>query len=509
MISNKKYFIMNLLSSHANIIVSVLVNFITVPIALTYWGQEVYGIWTIIMSFSAYILISGLGIDSATGHLMTKNSGYREKINIFKKGMLLMCLCCGICTILFSVLYLIFPDWYKVLGKMSIEAYNIAKPVMLVFIAVTILSMPISVVSCSFASFGYAYLNTFLGTFQVFVNLIALLYIRSITGSLYQYVWYWGLGYLGIGFIKIIVLAWIIYKYRKVEILKTEVHCADDSFSVILRMSLNLSLYGLPILIVPNLSNLIISNAIDTASVVPYSIVYKLYYMADTFVMSFNFAILPLLGKEYGNNNWEWVTKNIRRMQNIAILLALLVSVGLIFLSPYVILLWTGSYNNYTGILVTVLLGLWSFLYCMNNLSLVLINSFNYTDKVWIISWCESGLFLLVSILLVQKIGVAAIALGLFISLACVSAWAYPLKVYKDSAKRIFFDKRILFKALLFLIILGGYALFIDYAIHDATIKIVINIVSCITICFATLLIVPKDTLIFIKTVIFRKKNIT
>ena len=167
-------------------------------------------------------------------------------------------------------------------------------------------------------------------------------------------------------------------------------------------MSLNLSLYGLPILIVPNLSNLIISNAIGTASVVPYSIVYKLYYMADTFVMSFNFAILPLLGKEYGNNNWEWVTKNIRRMQNIAILLALLVSVGLIFLSPYVILLWTGSYNNYTGILVTVLLGLWSFLYCMNNLSLVLINSFNYTDKVWIISWCESGLFLLVSILLVQ-----------------------------------------------------------------------------------------------------------
>lgn len=104
---NKKQYILNLISSYGNTVIVALLSFISVPIALNYWDKELYGIWTILISFSSYISASGLGIDSATGVLATKNSNYDIKLAIVQKGFKLLLICSTFVLIIFFIINLV------------------------------------------------------------------------------------------------------------------------------------------------------------------------------------------------------------------------------------------------------------------------------------------------------------------------------------------------------------------------------------------------------------------
>ena len=438
MISNKKHFLFNLSSLYLSIVVGALVSFITVPIALSYWGKEVYAIWIIIVSFSNYILASGLGIDAATGNLMTKNPGVNQKIAILKKGLASMFFSCLIAMLLFSLLNFINPEWYKIIGKMSETEYKTVKPAMIAFVIVTIIVMPFSVVSSSFAAFGKAYVNTFINMVQSILNIGILLIVKFFCKPLWFYIILIGISNLLVGSVKIICLvSFINEKKNIVQKCLYALDISDNTFCTIIKTGVNLSLYGLPIMLVPNLSNLLISNFLDIRSVVPYSIEYKLFTTAMGVVMAINMAAAPLLGIEFGNQNWSWLKVKIHKMLTMTIFLGICLANGMIYFSKYVIILWTQNADNFPGEMVTALLALWVFLYCLNNVSLVTINSFNYTNRVWLVSWFESFVFLLVAVLSIKYIGVISIPLGLFISVLTISFFAYPNLIRKRSNGRI------------------------------------------------------------------------
>ena len=450
MISNKKHFILNLSSTYLSIIISAILSFITVPIALSYWGNTIYGIWTIILSFASYITASGLGIDVATGNLMAKNPGINQKKAILRKGIFLMLVSCVIILMLFYLLNTLNPEWYKIIGKMDDDSYLIAKPAIIIFIISTIFLLPFSVISSSFGSIGRAYINTYINMFEGIGNLIILLVIRKIQGNLWQYVLFINAEKLILGIIKILLLFFYINDLSKSHELKEyPLEIIDNKYKTIIKTGINLSLYGLPIMLVPNFSNLIISNVIDINSLVPYSIEYKLFTVAMGIVMAINLAAAPLLGKEFGQQNWSWLINKINTMKAVTTFLGICLANGMIIFSRFVIILWTKNSYNYPGDLITSFLSLWVFLYCINNVSLVIINSFNYTDKIWLVSWIESALFLLISIILIKYIGIVAIPLGLFLSVLLISCFTYMKIIQKRSEKRINLFSLSYFKGLI------------------------------------------------------------
>ena len=452
-ITKKRHFIYNLLSSYGNNIIASILSFISVPIALNYWGSELYGVWTILISFATYITVSGLGIDSATGLLMTKNPELKTKVSILKKGVRLLVCCSVIASVIIVLLTLFVPDWFRIIGKMDEDNYPVAKISACIFIAGIIINLPLCAVSNSLASFGKAYIGNLVGTFQAVFGFVIILITVGLKLSLPFYVLLFSCNTIFCSLIKVFIVLIIIRKLKNEDIILEKQPSEDNHYKAILRMGINMSLYGTALLLIPNISNLIITNNLDVKSLVPYNLSYRLFIIVIGLVQNITQSLSPLFGTEFGKGNWNWLQKTYRTLFYTFIPLTVFVLLGVIWLSRPFIGLWTGSFDNYAGNLISIVLASYFLIVMLSHINHIIINAFNYTDKVWIISWCDGLLFLVSSTLLIKKFGVLSVPLALCIGAYFVSSWAYPLLVYKRSDKRIIYDFKYLAKNIMLFIV--------------------------------------------------------
>ena len=175
-------------------------------------------------------------------------------------------------------------------------------------------------------------------------------------------------------------------------------------------------------------------------------------------VTNMNIALAPLLGIECGNNNWKWLEMTYKKMFYVSVTFAAFCVLVVIWLSKPFIKLWTTSFDNYAGNCISIMLGIYFLIVAMSNINHVIINSFNYTSKLWLISWMDGIIFLLSSLVLIRVVGVLGVSLGLCIGACLVSSWAYPFLVYKKTKKRFKYDFIYLIKiVLVFCLSVSGF----------------------------------------------------
>lgn len=497
MISNKKHFMLNLLTSYGNTLLNAVLSFVSVPLALNYWNREIYGIWTIITSFSTYIAACGLGIDSATGILATKNSDYNVKLQIVKKGFKLLLLCSFVIFGLLFLCSLIFPDWVRLIGKMDETNYPLVKKVVIIFILGLIINLPFNTIANSLQSIGKTYINSLLGTVISIINFVIILITISFKLSLPIYVLLQSINTILFSLIKLVLFFIFFDKGKKEYYSKLNVinktKSPENSYKVIFFTGINMCIYGLVIMLVPNLSNLLISNKIDVKSVVPYSMSYKLYSTIALFWSNMNIAVSPIIGKEFGNDNWEWLKQNYKRMFECTLAISIFLITGVMWLSKPFILIWTGSLINYAGAKVSVVLALYFFIYALTNLNLCIINPCNYVKNIWVISWMDGIIFIISSSLLVNYIGVVAIPVGLFLGSLLSSSWGYPLILYKRSNRVFKYDFNDFTKYVLVFVISITLFIFNEIFNKNFAFQIFVDFLGIIATIIALFSILSRD----------------
>ncbi|MCP3940419.1 MAG: hypothetical protein GY710_02925 [Desulfobacteraceae bacterium] len=490
-ISNKKHYLLNLSTQNLVTIVSVLIAFFSAPISLNYWLAEKYGIWAIVTSFTAYLSMSGLGIDVAAGILMTKNGSYKVKRSIFKKSIFVVAISVVIFSILFLLVNIFCPSWYLIIGKMSPDIILTAKKVAIIFIISFLINLPFGVISNTFAAYQKAFLNNI---FQLIQNIIVFL-VLIITIFLKKDLIFYSLSY-GVSMFCINILKTITYWYctKPFKNLDKEDFSQnnDEQYSTLIKTGLRLSFYGLAVLMSSNISNLIISNKVNVASVTPYALNYKLFFMAFTFISAINLSAAPLLGKEYAKLNWEWIKKayDIIFLSTIS-LGGLLFIGGMLFFHDF-LLLWVGQ-KGYSSFQLIMVLGLYFFVYSLSNLNYVVINSLNFTKGIGFISWAEAILFILFSFLFVGKWGILGVAAGMLGGAACTSLWILPLIVYRRSQYKLKYNYKFLSKIIVYFFMVSPLIYYIQTSVTVRYIRIGSGVVILGTYIGMLFLILPME----------------
>jgi O-antigen/teichoic acid export membrane protein len=302
--------------------------------------------------------------------------------------------------------------------------------------------LPFGVIATSFAAFEKAYLNSLFNMLSALLLFTILIITVSLHLNLVTYGILYGCVNVVVNVIRVIVFRFITKKGR----CSTNIQLAespDSMYSTILGTGIRLTLYGLAVVASANLSNLIISNTLGVAKVVSYSLVYKLLNIAFTFLYGLNSSMSPLLGKEFGLQNWKWIIKTYNRLFLITSFLASLIVVGSVLFIDDIILVWVGP-GNFVGIATVIVLSLWFFIGGLSNINYMVINAFNYTKGIYFITWADIVIFLVSSSFLVHSIGILGVALALLSGSTLVSIWILPLMVYKRSGGRLKYDFRYL-----------------------------------------------------------------
>lgn len=470
--ANKKQYLLNILSSYGGSIMSALVGIISAPISLSYWQIEKYGVWAIITSMSAYLSASGIGVDTACGILMTKSPCLKDKEWIFRRSLRILIASSVFFAALFLAVTFAFPDWLKVLGKMSVDVYAEARICAIIFIIGFFINMPFGAVANAIGAYQKIYLNNFLNAFAPLLSLGALLLTVSLKLGMIPYAVLANSIVIVLSLCRIVILGYSRKEYSALS--RSDPATSDEregSYRNILGTGLNLMFYSMALMLSSNIGNFIISNKIDAAHVAPYSLALKLFSLAFMFIATTIASASPIIGKELSRGNWDWIKRAHGSLLIVGMFMggALWIG-GILFLKP-IITVWVGPVG-YPGLPTVVLLGAYYFLYSFEYFNNIFCNALNYTRNIGIISWAEAIVTIGVMCFAVDRLGVAGVPAGLAAGVLLVSFWAFPVYVKKKSGKQLVYGMGSFAKMMAIVIVTVLLAMLLEYLMAESLMKI-------------------------------------
>lgn len=439
---NKKLYLFTLYSNLIKTIITTLIGIVTVPISLTYFGTEKYGIWNVINSFMIYLSMSNLGLNAATSILMNKNNDYLVKIEILKKSLKIILSVLPLLVGGLFIFNIFFPNWINFINP-PLQILNETKITTIVMIFFILLNIPFSLISSAIMGFQKNYIENMFVIVNSIVFLIGLFITVKLKKSLIFLAIIIGVTNLIVNILKTIYFK--IYIINKNNHIKDFIELKNDDtkYKLILITGFRCLLGTMAWMLVGNTDNIVISKILGPEFVASYSITYKLFTLIFTLIYILNSSIVPLIGREINNLN---IVKEIYKRTYITVVFfGGLMWLGSIGLFKIIIFFWTGE-NGYAGDSVVFLFGAYSYIYGISNLNYIVLNTFNYIKKTVLIVWIEGIINLCLSIVLIKYLGLAGVALGTFLATLITSFIFFPKILKRESNGEIEQNYKFLIK---------------------------------------------------------------
>ena len=375
-ISNKKNYTLTWFASFAGIIVSTVVGFLSVPLALDYWNVQRYGIWAIINSIIVYLTLSNLGINSAAAVLMAKNNSSWDKIKILRKSFNLLTISTVISCTFFIILNTFYKDWILFIGNIPVNLKAETFNACFIFGLFFFVNLPLSLICSALSGFQKLYVEKIFSVCQTLISFLSLILVIYLKGNLITYAIFNGVANLIINMIKAAYFYLFIYSNIKDKSNQQNIQLEknkDISNKTIIMSSMRFFSTGIAAMFVWNTDNLVISNFIGISEVTPYSITFKLYSILIIIITMTNASLTPIIGKEFGSGNWNWLNKTYNKLVVITTIIGGLTWLGGILFFKDIIYLWTGA-TGYAGLLTVFALGGYTYLLSMVNLNSGILN---------------------------------------------------------------------------------------------------------------------------------------
>ena len=499
-ISNKRNYLFTLGSNFMQNAIAIILGLISVPISLNYWKVERYGVWALITSLLIYLSMTNLGLNTAATVLVSKNPDIRNKFKIVRRAFKMMVYTVAFGIICFTLINLFDKGWVSVLGKIPeyLKRQTFYACVILGF--VYIINIPFSLISSLFIGFQKAYIDNLFNALINVGNFCSLILVILCKGNLVLFAFFFSLSALIINISKFLYFYFAIYKKLDLAgIGPSEPQEKEDTMAGhIFGTGMRFFFMGLASMIVWNTDNFVISNFLGITSVTPYSITFKLYNILFMLLFMINYSMMPLLAKEFGLNNWEWINKIYINLQVLASIIGGLAWLGGLMFLKDIVTLWAGE-KSYAGLLCAFSLGGYAYLASMVNLNSNIITAFNYTRRVAFVAWMEALIKIGLSITFLHLWGMGGVALGTFLGCFFAPTIILPRWIVKRSDNRINYDAKFILKHFSFILLpLLIFGVLTQLFVSNILLRLFIGFAEISVYVFFSYLLMPDKVKLFL-----------
>ena len=384
---------------------------------------------------------------------MSKNPKFFVKLKILGRSLGISFVSVIIISLALIALNFLSKNWIDIIGKIPINIKQETYSSVRILILFYLISLPFSLIGSAFIGFQKYYVENGFNILWNFINFMVLILVVYFEGDLVFYSWLWGTALLTFNLIKLIYFYVNIYKKTKHELndISSTDH-KDTDYYIIFSTGMRFFVIGIASTIVWNTDLFVISNFISIDSVVSYSITFKLFSVVFGIIFQLNNAIIPLLGKEFGEGKMRSVN---HIYSNFLILIAVVGGstwIGSTLFFRDLIFLWTGP-EGFAGLIVVLALGGYSYLLGMSVLNAGVVNSLDFSSYTPLVAWGEAGLKLFLSIYLGQIWGLSGIAMGTFLGSLFTQSLFLPLLILKGSRRELSYEFLFLIKHFFFALI--------------------------------------------------------
>ena len=393
--------------------VGLATSFISVPLVVGYLGSQRYGMWLTMSSLVASLgpLDLGIGLGLLTAVSDAYGRDDREAARrVISTAAAMLTTIAAISAVTFGVLYFITP-WARVFNVTNPTAISEAGPAVAVLFGAFALGLPLGIVGQVQLAHQSGYISSawaIAGNVGSFIALIAIIVLH---GSLPLLL----VALTGVGLVAAALNGWFLFRVqrrwlmprlRDVDLRATRPLLKTGSFFLVLQLA-GLAAY--------QLDNMVISQIMGASAVQEYAIPAKLFTLAPTLLSFVLTPLWPAYRESLARGDGAWVRRTLRRSIMLAALVNIPSTVILIIAGPTILHLWVGSAVHPTMLLLLGL-GTWTIMNTLNGPFSMLLNGANIIGFQATCAILMATANVIISIVLVQRIGVSGAVYGSVIS---------------------------------------------------------------------------------------------
>lgn len=390
-------------------VASIAYSLVSVPLLLSAYGNELFGIWGLISSLVAYLTLSNFGIPTAATVYIANASIWSERILIYKKSFrLLLLLITAVAVVLIPASG--FVQWENIFGKVTSENIDTAKIAASVMLIGFLLRVPFTIATAGFAGVQRIDLTKLYELTNSTVTFGCLLSVIKLGGDLVLLAVVTSGASLGVSLIAFAHFSLAFGRGNLEE-------CTFDgglSYKELLGKGVYFFQAGLASTIVWNTTPFLVSYIIGAEALPFYTIPQRLYILAATLVTLVSGLLIPLYARLVAEQAWDSLQRLYGSLSVILPLASGAVWVGGAFLCQPIINLWTGKDDLQIDSVLVLFLGAYAFILSKIHLQIALLTALNSARATAKIAWIEAGLNLVITIPAVYILGIAGAAVGTF-----------------------------------------------------------------------------------------------
>lgn len=309
---------------------SILLSMVYTPIVLAFLGDTKYGVWAIVLNIVSWINYFDIGIGNGLRNRLTESltKGDEEESRKYVSTAYV-----GTALISFSFFVLITVIW-NLFGLSAFFKLNVSGENTNIVILFSVLFVCVNFVLSLSKTSAYAIQQPgIISVSNVIGQLLQITAVLIIGVVFHESMLAIAVTY---GFVSLLdsILVYFLVT-RKRNYLRPKLSCFDQRYLKPL-LTLGAGFFALQIstLVLNTTDNLLISNLYGSADVTPYSLVYKVFYMA---VQIHGIIILPMWSaytEAASRHDIVWIRKAMRKINLITLVISGGVFIGIFLFEP-------------------------------------------------------------------------------------------------------------------------------------------------------------------------------
>jgi len=389
--------------------VAVLVSFFSVPLTVRYLGAERYGAWVTISTAIAWIAIADVGLGSSLTNAVSEgyanDSRSSARDHVAAAFWSLAAIAGLLCIVFFSVWPAV--HWDRVFNVQTAQARAEVKPAVAIAFAIFALNLPFSIIAKIYGAYQeVAVANGWAAAGNV-LSLAALVAVTQLKGTLPSLVIAVSSAVLLVNMISAVWLfgwskPWLFPSPRRLTWQAVRRLSSQGWMFFVIQMAA---------LVLFQTDNLIIAHYLGAAAVTPYSVTWRLFAYTTIFQTLAIPSFWPAYAEAFSRGDRGWVRRSFRLNFGITVVSTVGLATPLVFFGRWIIQKWAGSVAVPPSALL-LLMAIWSVIYAATCSQSCILASSSRLRGQMIYSAAAAVVNLVVTILLVQKIGISGAILG-------------------------------------------------------------------------------------------------
>jgi O-antigen/teichoic acid export membrane protein len=389
--------------------VAVLVSFFSVPLTVRYLGAERYGAWVTISTAMAWIALADLGLSSSLTNAVSE--GYAKEDDSVSGDYVaaafwsLIAVAASLSVLFFSV-WRIVP-WDRVFNVQSSLARAEVGPAVAIAFTIFVLNLPVSLIAKIYGAYQEVSTANMWSAAGNALSLAALIVVTRFDGGLVILV----VAVSGTLLLVNIISAVWLFGYSKPWLVPRATRVTVSALRKLTSLGGMFFLVQMASLVLFQTDNLIIAHYLGAAAVTPYSVTWRLFNYTMIFQILASPSYWPAYAEAFARGDRAWVRRSYRMNFGFTLGSVFLLTLPLLIFGRWIIRVWAGNAAVPSSHLL-FLMAIWSLIYGATiSQSCVLASSGRIKGQT-IYGIAAAITNLVLSIILVQKIGLTGVIIG-------------------------------------------------------------------------------------------------